>query len=191
MVCPRLQWAGPSRKEFLASPSVCASGKRAQYGKDNKRKTKGDVDAYMAKWKSDTRRKLEKKLQPANKTDRTLMKGFRDCGWLQSEPAIKDELEEMLEKTSKFRLANLTDVTGQYLREFMDNKVAEFAKETVRQPAKELPVFEQSPQVQKWQKASSQASSSPSQMPVADSAVSFKADLEVVEEAILEYDLGR
>ena len=191
MVCPRLQWAGPSRKEFLASPVECAPGKRAQYIKDNK-KTKGEVDAYMAKWERETLGKLEKKLQPANKTDKSLMKGLRDCGWLDSEPAIKDELEEMLEKKSKFRLANLTDVTGQYLREFMDNKVAEFATEMVRQPAKEKPVFEMTTQEEKWQKATSQAMSSPSQMPAANSAVSWNPSMEPEEElkALAEFDIA-
>ena len=191
MVCPRLQWAGPSKKELLASPSECAPGKRAQYEKDNEKKTKGEVDAYMAKWRRETRAKLEKKLQPANKTDATLMKGFRDCGWLDSEPAIKAELEEMLEQPSKFRLANLTDFNGQYLRIFMDNKVAELAVETVRQPEKEMPVVKTSTQDQKWLKASSQAMSSPSQMPAADSAVS--SDLKMSEEecqALLEFDMG-
>ncbi|MDI1489999.1 MAG: hypothetical protein OHK93_001198 [Ramalina farinacea] len=189
MVCPRLQWAGPSRKELLASPLECAPGKKAQYEQDNRKKTKGEVEAYMAKWKRETRGKLEKKLQPANKTDKSLMKGFRDCGWLDSEPAIKDELEEMLVKTSKFRLANLTDVTGQYLREFMDNKVAEFATEMLRQPAKEMPIFEQSPQAEKWQKATSQATSVPSQMPAADSAVSWIPSEEELK-ALAEFDIA-
>ena len=157
MVCSRLRWAGPRRKDLIDSPQNCLQAHRDQYNAAHPRASDKDVEADMRKWKAAKANTVQKKFQAANKTDRTLFKGFEKSGWLGAEPEMAAELKDMLEKNSKFRLADMAEFNPDYLSVFIDARVADLCKESQRFRPRALPAPVLTPERKQWLAAQSQS----------------------------------
>ena len=159
MVCSRLRWAGPRRQDLIESPNNCLQAHREQYNAAHPRASDKDVGADMKKWKEAKAKTVQKKFQAANKTDRTLIKGFEKSGWLAAEPEMAAELNEMLEKNGKFRLADMAEINPDYLSVFIEARVASLCTVSQRQPLRALPGPILTPERQQWLAARSQSQS--------------------------------
>lgn len=155
MVCPRLQWVGPTRQDLIDSPKKGLESQRKQYKAGHPRASDKDVDTALQRWKADKAQKVQRKFQAATTTDRRLMKSFEKSGWLTAEPEMAAELEEMLAKNSKFRLADMTEVNPDYLSVFIDAKVADFCTQRQKPRAPLGPIL--TPERQEWLAAQSQS----------------------------------
>ena len=133
-VCPKLQWAGPSRKDLLESPAAFKALHEAQFRRDQPHQSDDSVIKAMDIWESRMSKKLNSKLVKSSQRDRFLFAGFSRAGWLDYEPELKAELEMMLESPSKFRLADLTQVGYLHATLYLRGKVDDLTSVKLKKP---------------------------------------------------------
>ena len=134
----------------------------AQYRSDFSRKSDEEVAKAVGAWQNQMCNKLEKKFVKATKKDRDIVRAFERLGWLEHEPKLRDEVRQMLEAPSKFRLADLSQVNVRYLRMFMHKKVEVFnPAQTTATAVKVQPVVLRSPIGERYKALPSQVSSMP------------------------------
>lgn len=73
---------------------------------------------------------MKKKLVALNRKDQEMIRAFRSGGWLEDESRIQNEIAQMEEKPSKFRMANLADFDVRYLRQYIETTLLQYC--TVR-----------------------------------------------------------
>ena len=99
-VCSQLQCIGPFRDDLTQSPALHRPEWEAQYRVDHPRKSDSAVAKAAQEWENRMSRKIAQKFTAASKADKTLYKSFERTGWLEKEPAVKEELRVMLRQPS-------------------------------------------------------------------------------------------
>lgn len=162
LVCSRLIWAGPSKEDLCQSPEAYREMYMAQYRSDFRRKSDEEVEKAVGTWQRRMSDKLEKKLVKATKKDREIVRAIERFGWLEHEPNLRNEVQQMLKAPSKFRLADLSQVNVRYLRMFVQAKVEVFtpAQTTAVAVVVQPPVL-RSPIGERYKALPSQVSSIP------------------------------
>lgn len=169
MICPRLQWAGPSKEDLLTSPTTFYASHEAQHKLDNPRAGPAAVERAMVEWKEKMDRQIPKKLIEASDKDHALAKGLNSLGWLKYETSLADELGEMLNGKSMFRLADLAHVGNGFIHLFVQQKVETLSTAAVR--TKQLvPQQLRSPTGAKWRDIATQSQSLSRQIEDVDEA---------------------
>ncbi|KAF6227531.1 hypothetical protein HO173_012170 [Letharia columbiana] len=155
-VCSQLQCIGPFRDDLTQSPALHRPDWEAQHRADYPRKDDSAVAKAADEWEARCDRKIMRKFTAASAVDKSLYKSFERTGWLQYEPGLKGELRTMLKQPSKFRLADLTQVSTRYLQTFLETKIEEKSpaktakaavRVEVRVPARRSPVGERFKQI--------------------------------------------
>ena len=128
-VCSKLRWVGPQKEDLFTSIGSFRSSWVKTYKQRFKRASDQEVKQAAERWIKGKRRQLRSRLVPATQKDRTLFKGFEKAGWLQYEPLVAAELQDMLVNSSKFRLADLMRVDHSCLRLAIEQRVSEVIAE--------------------------------------------------------------
>lgn len=111
-VCSQLQCIGPFRDGLTQSPALYRPDWEAQYRADHPRKDDKAVAKAADEWEARCGRKIMRKFTAASATDKSLHKSFERTGWLEYEPALKEELRIMLrqrKRPTRWRFGSLRD----------------------------------------------------------------------------------
>lgn len=183
-ICPRLTWVGPSKKDLLESPAAYLEAHKSQYKSDRPHESEDEVVRAMRAWQKQKTSSIQRKFVAATKMDRALYRGFERLGWLEHEPELKQEIQQMLETPSKFRLADLSQVSARYIGVFLNAKVVELGQLQAQVPVLApvvTPLVMRSPIGERFKNLPSQVSSLPvepsSELGVERIAVVLEEDL--------------
>lgn len=125
MVCPQLEYVGPTKAEMLVGPSQYRPHFERQRQADFPRETAKARKEVTDRWQHRLERRLAKQCKPWLKKDDAAVRGFASLGWLDYEPAINQQIKQMAVEDSKFRLADLCQADERYLRIFVEAKLRE------------------------------------------------------------------
>ncbi|KAL9595376.1 MAG: hypothetical protein Q9219_006478 [cf. Caloplaca sp. 3 TL-2023] len=118
MVCPRLQYVGPTKKDLLDS----VKNYRSQLA--NPDSTEDEVRHHTDRWSAKADHKVKSKFDRCTPKDMEVMKSFESLGWLEHEPLAKREVDlVMAPGKAKFRLADLAQVDVRYIRQYFQTKL--------------------------------------------------------------------
>ncbi|KAI4274807.1 MAG: hypothetical protein LQ337_003656 [Flavoplaca oasis] len=125
MVCPRLEYAGPTRQDLRDSVRRYRPQWVDQYKINHPSDTDAQVGERAAKWAKSMRTKIGGKFSKHTAKDLEKFRSFEKLGWLELEPAVKREVNLTIgaKIAGKFRTAALTTVSLDYPRIFIETKL--------------------------------------------------------------------
>ncbi|KAL8978028.1 MAG: hypothetical protein Q9205_006296 [Flavoplaca limonia] len=125
MVCPRLEYAGPTRQDLRDFVRMYRPQWVDQYKINHLSDTDAQVGERAAKWAKSMRTKIGGKFSKHNAKDLEKFRSFEKLGWLELEPAVKREVNLAIgaKIAGKFRTAALTTVSLDYPRIFIETKL--------------------------------------------------------------------
>ncbi|KAI4113262.1 MAG: hypothetical protein LQ345_005715 [Seirophora villosa] len=131
MVCPQLEYAGPTRQDLKDSPRFFRPYWEAQFRADYPDATDREVEKNADRWLRRTKTKVNRKLGKHTMKDKESLKSFERLGWLDHEPMVKKEVNLIIgaEFGGKFRIADMTVVDLYYLRHFIEGKLHKKCKD--------------------------------------------------------------
>ncbi|KAL9014040.1 MAG: hypothetical protein Q9173_001290 [Seirophora scorigena] len=131
MVCPQLEYAGPTRQDLKDSPRFFRPYWEAQFRADYPDATDREVEKNADRWLRSTKTKVNRKFGKHTKKDNETLKSFERLGWLDYEPMVKKEVNLIIgaEFGGKFRIADMTVVDLHYLRHFIEGKLHKKCKD--------------------------------------------------------------
>ncbi|KAL8735434.1 MAG: hypothetical protein Q9166_000980 [cf. Caloplaca sp. 2 TL-2023] len=125
MICPQLEYAGPTIEDLKDSTRIHRPRWEAQYREDYPGASMADVKKQADRWQRNHGNKINAKFRKATLKDMQTLVSFQKLGWLEHEPEVHREVRLItgLLRGSKFRLADMTIVDLDYLRTFVENKL--------------------------------------------------------------------
>ena len=158
VVCPRLQWVGPTKADLEASPADFKEQYRQQYALDHPHQSEEAVAAVVDAWEQKQAQKIEHKYDKVTRCDKTKIVGWKNKGWLQHEsPIVQSEVEAMIAGRTKFRLADMAVVGIPFLRQYIEQKVNLLTPIPIPLPVRARLVPARSPIGQKYARLESQS----------------------------------
>ncbi|KAL8751776.1 MAG: hypothetical protein Q9184_005956, partial [Pyrenodesmia sp. 2 TL-2023] len=138
MVCPQLSYAGPTRQELKESVQKFRPQWEARFRAEYPDEDDEVVEAQADRWQRKTKNKVDKKFAKHTQKDTEIKRGFEKLGWLEYEPLVKTEVNYIIDakRGGKFRLADMTIVDLDYLRYFIEAKLAKACKNRVAMKVK-------------------------------------------------------
>ncbi|KAL8655774.1 MAG: hypothetical protein Q9210_000662 [Variospora velana] len=130
MVCPRLQYVGPTKEDLLESVQEYRPLWKQAYRQTHPQDTPGQAQKKEHKVKS--------KFDGKTPKDNEMYTAFKNIGWMEYEPLAKREIEKIMGSSKaaslrndpsrllKFRLADLTVADPRYLRQYFQAKLQEY-----------------------------------------------------------------
>ena len=92
MVCPRLEYAGPTRQDLRDSVRMYRPQWVDQYRINHPSDTDAQVAERAARWAKSMRTKIGGKFSKHTAKDSEKFRSFEKLGWLELEPAVKREV---------------------------------------------------------------------------------------------------
>ena len=182
MVCSKLQWAGPTKRELLASPQDYFSREEAQWRADHPGQTPDQIEMRMTAWRTEQQAKIGKQFQKLSKVDQRLLRAIKRVGWLAYEPEIEQEIEQMESEAGKFRFADLAQVDVRYIRTFLQQKISAWSTATMSEAQQAEPLVQRSPTSLRYRAVESQVASS---QPLPPPEVTEEEAQELLEEDLI------
>lgn len=92
IVCPQLEYAGPTRQDLKDSPRFFRPYWEAQCRVDYPDATDQEVERGAERWLRRTKTKVNRKFGKHTKKDEEILISFEKLGWLDHEPMVKKEV---------------------------------------------------------------------------------------------------
>ena len=96
MVCPRLEYAGPTRDDLKDSPRLFRPHWEARFRASHPEADDRMVEDRSHRWQKHMKSKVKRKFRVCTKTDHQTKKSFDKLGWLRQEPLVNRALNVML-----------------------------------------------------------------------------------------------
>ena len=95
MICPQLQYVGPTKYDLLQATAKFLPQWTKWYEQANPHAKQRVVVTEAKVWEKRKTHKYKQKFRPMTISDKRAIKGFQKLGWLEYEPVIAREIELM------------------------------------------------------------------------------------------------